>query len=168
MAVVADVAPQAPGADGFFTKKLGPLPVWAWAAIGAGGAYLWWRHKQNTAGSSATSPAASTAADTNSFDYGPSIAAQQSEIQALQGEESTEDADARNPAPQGVSRNNRSPKVRRQIHTINNEHNAYEKRKAGTRPTSSAVKTSKPAAKQPAARTPARQPARRTTNRRAG
>lgn len=169
------------GADNFFTRKLGPLPVWAWAAIGAGGAYLWWRHKQNTAGASTTS-AASTA-DTGT-DYGPSFAAIQSEIQQLQGEESAEgsgDTDD-NGTPtsgggSGVSRSNRSPKVRRQIHEINKEHNQYEKSKQGTRPSSSAVKTSS----KPGTRTtgkdggPARTTARRaapkrttTTRRRAG
>lgn len=40
------------------TKKLGPLPVWAWAGIGAGGAW-WYLHKKGS-----TTTAAQTAAAT--------------------------------------------------------------------------------------------------------
>ena len=36
---------------GAFTRKLGPLPVWAWGAIGVGGyiAYRWWTGGSSTA-----------------------------------------------------------------------------------------------------------------------
>jgi len=75
--------PSGGGLEGFFSKKLGPVPVWGWALGAAAiGGYLWYRRSQAANSSAAsTTSAASTA---QNFDYGPSIAAQQSEIQALQ------------------------------------------------------------------------------------
>lgn len=72
------------GLDDFFAKKYGPLPGWAWTAVAAGGAglYIWYKDKHP---STSTSSSSTTSATTSNFDYGPSIAAQQSEIQNLQG-----------------------------------------------------------------------------------
>jgi hypothetical protein len=80
---VAD-APAGSGLDDFFAKKYGPLPGWGWTALAAGGAglYVWYRDKH--AASTGTSTATGTSSATTGFDYAPSIAAQQSEIQALQ------------------------------------------------------------------------------------
>ena len=51
-------APTKPPAKGgsILTRKLGPLPGWAWAALGVGAFYLWKKHE-------AASTAASTATD---------------------------------------------------------------------------------------------------------
>lgn len=49
------------------TRKVGPLPGWAWVAVAAGGGYLWLKHKGTT------SPAASsdnTAGDATGTDAG--------------------------------------------------------------------------------------------------
>lgn len=50
------------GAQGnILTKKIGPLPGWAWAAIGLGGLYLWKKHQAAASSTAATTatPAAS-------------------------------------------------------------------------------------------------------------
>jgi hypothetical protein len=49
---------QGGGVKGALTRKLGPLPFWAWAAIGAAGLY-WYRHR-TASGAAATTGAAST------------------------------------------------------------------------------------------------------------
>jgi hypothetical protein len=50
-------APAAAGKQGVFTRKLGPLPAWAWIAIVAGVIVLWawWQSRKNPA---AATPAA--------------------------------------------------------------------------------------------------------------
>jgi hypothetical protein len=50
-----------PGVTGVFTRKLGPLPFWAWGAIGVGVIYLYMRYRASQTAASATT-AASTAA----------------------------------------------------------------------------------------------------------
>lgn len=46
------------GAQGnILTKKIGPLPGWAWAAIGLGGLYLWKKHQASSAASTAATTA---------------------------------------------------------------------------------------------------------------
>lgn len=46
------------GAQGnILTKKIGPLPGWAWAAIGLGGLYLWKKHQAAAAATSSTTTA---------------------------------------------------------------------------------------------------------------
>src|ERR1035437_3363563 len=48
------------GSENIFTKKIGPLPGWAWAAIGLGGLYLWKKHQASTAAATTTAtPSAS-------------------------------------------------------------------------------------------------------------
>ena len=48
----------AKGAQGnVLTKKIGPLPGWAWAAIAIGGLYLWKKHQAAAASSSAATTA---------------------------------------------------------------------------------------------------------------
>lgn len=71
------------GLDTFFTEKVGPLPVWGWTLLGTGAAYLYYRHEKSVSSSTASSTSTGTGT-LSGFDYGPSIAAQQSEIQALQ------------------------------------------------------------------------------------
>lgn len=83
-------SPSPAGGSGL-TRKIGPLPAWGWiaaaAALGVG--FIWWRNHQANAATAATSDTAS-GVDT-STDDAASIATLQSEIEALQGEESTED-----------------------------------------------------------------------------
>jgi hypothetical protein len=82
--------PPSPGAGSGFQKKYGPLPAWGWillAAAGAG-AYLWWR---NRSGATAASQGASSS--DNEADAGEDVQGQlatiQTEIQDLEGEDST-------------------------------------------------------------------------------
>lgn len=91
-------------------KKLGPLPVWAWFAIGVGGLALgWYIYKSKKASSSAsTAASASTSSGLcmdaagqqvpcSQVDYGGQIATLQTEIMDLQG------ASASAPAPASSS-----------------------------------------------------------------
>jgi|SRR5215472_732249 len=86
-------AAPAPGGGNAFTRKVGPLPLWAWVAGGlaAGVGYIWWRNRQNANAAAADNTATDVAAagDTSSGDDAGSIATLQSEIQQLQGESST-------------------------------------------------------------------------------
>lgn len=51
------------GGGNLLTKKLGPLPGWAWAAVALGGYYLWKKRQAATAAAAATtSPTTSTGA----------------------------------------------------------------------------------------------------------
>jgi LysM repeat protein len=43
---------DAPATGNILTRKLGPLPGWAWAAVAAGGGYLWLRHENSTSAAS--------------------------------------------------------------------------------------------------------------------
>lgn len=83
-------SPSPSGGSGL-TRKIGPLPVWGWvaaaAAVGVG--FIWWRNHQANAATAATSDTAS-GVDT-STDDAASIATLQSEIQQLQGDESTDE-----------------------------------------------------------------------------
>lgn len=78
------------GLDDFFGKKYGPLPGWGWAGIAAGGAYLYYRAKHNASAASTSSTASTGYSGTTPFDYAPSIATLQSEVQGLQAGESGE------------------------------------------------------------------------------
>jgi hypothetical protein len=71
------------------TKRYGPLPAWAWGLLGGGAIYAGykWLHKSGTSATTTTTSATTTATG-QGFDYGPSYAAIQSEIQQLQGEQS--------------------------------------------------------------------------------
>jgi hypothetical protein len=57
-AVAAGAKGAGKGSGNVLTKKIGPLPGWAWAAIGIGGFYLYKKYK---ASSSAATTAATTA-----------------------------------------------------------------------------------------------------------
>ena len=97
-------AAPAPGGGNAFTRKVGPLPVWAWVAGGlaAGVGYIWWRNRQNAntaADNTATDVAA--AGDTSSGDDAGSIATLQSEIQQLQGQASTPATTPNSESPSG-------------------------------------------------------------------
>jgi len=96
--------PAAPAAGGnVLTRKIGPLPTWAWLTLGlAGGVgYIWWRNRQNASATAADNTATDTAAagTESSGDDAGSIATLQSEIQQLQGEESTPPPDIGPPLP---------------------------------------------------------------------
>ena len=88
------VAPSAGG--NFFSKKYGPLPGWGWAALAAVGAvgYMYWRNRQNAAAAAAGGDTTGSAATDNSGAVTDDITGQlstiQTEIEALQGEESSE------------------------------------------------------------------------------
>jgi hypothetical protein len=99
---VSDAAPEAsrraPGAPGKppsggtgFSKKLGPLPAWAWVLLAAAGGvgYIWYRNHKNASAASTAADTA-TSGDTSGTDDAASIATLQSEIQQLQGELSTQ------------------------------------------------------------------------------
>ena len=89
-------ATAAPSAGGnFFTKKFGPLPGWGWAALAAVGAvgYMYWRNRQNAAAAAAGGDTAGAAADNSGAvtdDITGQLSTIQTEIEALQGAESTE------------------------------------------------------------------------------
>jgi hypothetical protein len=84
--------PSAPPAGGgsILQRKFGPLPGWGWAALAgvAAAGYLWYRNRQGA------STAASTAASDTTGAVGDDVQGQlstiQTEIQGLQGQESTE------------------------------------------------------------------------------
>ena len=66
MSQMAPEKPPAPKQGGnVFTRKIGPLPMWAWLAIGLGviGVYYVWQSKQNSSASDTTS--SDTGDDTN-------------------------------------------------------------------------------------------------------
>ena len=96
--------PAAPPGGGFsLTKRYGPLPAWAWGLIGGVGLYAgyrFWKNRQ-AGGTTAATTAATSSSDTTAIDYAPQISVLQSEIQQLQGEESTEpvDKDTVSPPP---------------------------------------------------------------------
>ena len=81
------------GASGnVFTRKFGPLPGWGWAAVAGVAAigYMWYR---NRSGAAAAANAAATQPDTAAAvgdDIQGQLATLQTEIQDLQGTESTE------------------------------------------------------------------------------
>lgn len=87
-------------------------------------AYEWWKNR-----SSGTAAATGTTASSPVLQGpGPGAAALWLAIQDLQGKTTTTTT-SNGTDDQGVSRENRSPKVRRQIHQIHKEHVASEKRK---------------------------------------
>jgi hypothetical protein len=59
------MAAPAPAKGGnVLTRKIGPLPGWAWAAVAVGGYYLWKKRQAAAAASSAATPTTSTATPT--------------------------------------------------------------------------------------------------------
>jgi hypothetical protein len=50
----------AKGGGNVLTKKLGPLPGWAWAALGVGAFYLWKKHEASSAASTTAATTASS------------------------------------------------------------------------------------------------------------
>lgn len=93
--------PQAPpagrsGAGAGFSRKIGPLPVWGWVTLAAAGGvgYLWWRKRHGAASGSTASTATTTATSVSTTAGVNADAASvlQSEIEQLQGAQST-DAD---------------------------------------------------------------------------
>ena len=96
-------ARETPGGGNVLTKKVGPLPTWAWLGIiGIGGAAVWYFYKSrqaNAAASSGTAAQSGNCTDTNGnsvpcdqVDYGGQIATLQTELQDLQGGEAGEGA----------------------------------------------------------------------------
>lgn len=115
---MSETAPEAParqpgaGGGNVLTRKVGPLPTWAWLAIiGVGGAAVWylWQRRQNSA-AAASSGAADTSSGgdcqdasgntvpCNQSDEGGQIATLQTEIQDLEQELSKLQS---NPPPPG-------------------------------------------------------------------
>ena len=56
---MATPAPE--GGGNFLTRKLGPLPTWAWAGLAVGG-FLYWRKRQAAAAAAAGTAATTTPA----------------------------------------------------------------------------------------------------------
>jgi hypothetical protein len=66
------MAPPAPkGGGNVLTKKYGPLPLWAWAAVAVGGWYLWKKHQATTTAASTTSTAPFPATSSTSVPTDP-------------------------------------------------------------------------------------------------
>ena len=84
--------PSAPPAGGsnVFQRKFGPLPGWGWMALAgvAAAGYLWYRNRQGA--SAADAGAASDTSGAVGDDVQGQLATIQTELQNLQGEESTE------------------------------------------------------------------------------
>ena len=55
--------PPAKGAGNILTRKLGPLPGWAWIGIGVGAFYLWKKHEASTAAASTTAATTASTGD---------------------------------------------------------------------------------------------------------
>jgi cytoskeletal protein RodZ len=92
---MSQMAPEpAPAPSGnVLTRKVGPLPTWAWLAISiAGGVgFIWWRnHKaaSSAAADSGDGASAEAAEGEAATDDAASVATLQSEIQQLQGDAS--------------------------------------------------------------------------------
>ncbi|MDA8323850.1 MAG: hypothetical protein M0030_29130 [Actinomycetota bacterium] len=87
---MSEAAPEAAPRRGgnFLTRKAGPLPVWGWAALGAGGylLYRWWSSRSAASTSATTAAATAAATPSSGIDYAPQIATLQAEIQQLQGQ----------------------------------------------------------------------------------
>lgn len=84
---MSEQAPESGGSlDEAFSKKYGPLTglQWTLVAAGAGGIYIWYRGRHQGTGSSSASGATAYGYTGQPYDYGPSIAALQSEVQGLQ------------------------------------------------------------------------------------
>ena len=83
-------SPPAAG-GGFFQRKIGPLPAWGWLGLAGVAALGWWYFKNRGAGAG-QSAAATTAADPTATgdDVQGELSTIQTEIQGLQGSESTE------------------------------------------------------------------------------
>ena len=80
-------------AGNVFTRKYGPLPGWGWAALAGVAAigYWWYRNKQGAAAAASSAGTAAGNTDASAgVDYSGELSTIQSEIQTLQGEESTE------------------------------------------------------------------------------
>ena len=94
---MSEQAPERPAGGGGFslTKRYGPLPAWAWGLLGGAGLYAgyrFWKVRQGAGAATAATTAAGDGQGTG-IDYAPQIATIQSEVQQLQGEESTEPVD---------------------------------------------------------------------------
>jgi len=86
-------APPAPRDGGsFLTRKMGPLPTWGWITLGVvgGGAYLWFRNRSANAAAANAAASAPSAAPAAGTDTSANDAVLQTEIQDLQGENSTQ------------------------------------------------------------------------------
>jgi hypothetical protein len=80
--------PPSPGAGQGFQKKYGPLPAWGWVLLAAAGAgaYLW--HRSRSGATAATQDASSSNEADAGEDVQGQLAAIQTEIQDLEGEDS--------------------------------------------------------------------------------
>ena len=122
--------PSSSGAPGnVFTRKFGPLPGWGWAALAGVGAivYMWWRNKQGANAAAAASTPDTTGAVGD--DVQGQLATIQTEIQDLQGEQST-DTDKDNDGSSGGGVNpggpDRGGKTRRTRHVSDGKRSLNE------------------------------------------
>lgn len=82
--------PSSAGAGNAFTKKYGPLPGWGWAALAAVAAVGVWWYRSHSGASAAQAAASQDTTAATGDDIQGELATIQTEIQDLQGEESTE------------------------------------------------------------------------------
>jgi hypothetical protein len=144
--------PPAAGSGNFLTRKVGPLPTWAWLAIiGVGGAAVWliWQRRQSAAADNANTSSAGTGGDCqdasgntvpcDQSDEAGQIATLQTEIQDLEQKLSQSqttppppDSTAPNPpgpisVPPDIRPPSRGPKFFREIATGGQSLNAVAK-----------------------------------------
>lgn len=133
-----------------FTRKIGPLPMWAWLAI-IGAVVVGWAWYKDRKSASTTAPA-----DTADASQVPQFVNQVSTtVQPPSAPTTTSSS-----AGDGVSRSHRSPKVRHQINQIHKEHQASQD-KGTAKSTSSTAKAGTDvhkAKKAPAKKAPSRNP----------
>ena len=119
-----------------FTRKIGPLPMWAWTAI-VGAVivgWAWWKNRQSGSSSSTTSSTA------NASQVPEFVNQTYTSVQPP----SAPDNDTSREEPPGVSRVGRAPKVKHQINQIHKEHQDYEQDKRPSRKPSGDVHKTTP------------------------
>ena len=127
MAAETDAPPRTSSRrENVFTRKIGPLPMWAWVAIVSAVilGYAYWKNRQSS--SSQAQPATTDASQVPQFVNQTYTTVQPpSEPSITPGSTDTDTS-----GPPGVSRVHRSPQVKHQINKIHKEHSDYEQDRA--------------------------------------
>lgn len=136
-----------------FTRKIGPLPMWAWTAI-IGAVIVGWAWYKNR-NSAQSSPAGADASQVPQFVnqtyttvQPPSAPPLTGPIESFGGRPPDQDDDndttpptATSPGGHPVSRVHRSPKVKHQINQIHREHQEWEKHRHTEPPAKAPTRT---------------------------